>query len=71
MSTTTLGIVLAAGSGQRYGKPKVTAADGHWLDDLLQNLSGDTGSGPFLTAHPDLLRVECPDLASWEDIDEE
>jgi nicotine blue oxidoreductase len=179
MSTTTLGIVLAAGSGQRYGMPKVTAADGHWLEcavnalagggvskilvalgaavvpvpapaaalvvadwrrglsatvtaavyaaqadaeaealmlhtvdtptigaavverirttgrgglvravyhgrpghpvligrphwgELLQHLSGDTGAGPFLTAHPDLHRVECSDLASGEDIDEE
>jgi CTP:molybdopterin cytidylyltransferase MocA len=179
MSTMTLGIVLAAGGGQRYGEPKVTAANGYWLecavnalagggiskilvalgaavvpvpapaaplvvtdwrrglsatvtaavhaaqadadvqtlvlhtvdtptidaavvervlttgrsglvravyhgrpghpvliarrywDELLQNLSGDTGAGPFLASQPDLVRVECSDLAGGEDIDEE
>jgi nicotine blue oxidoreductase len=40
MSTTTLGIVLAAGSGQRYGMPEVTAANGYWLEYAVNALAG-------------------------------
>jgi len=66
MSTTTLGIVLAAGSGQRYGKPKVTAADGHWLECAVM-----PRRPMLMSRHIPSLQVECSDLASGEDIDEE
>jgi len=36
------GIVLAAGAGIRYGKPKVLAADGQWLRSAISAL-GDGG----------------------------
>ncbi|MGX7697156.1 nucleotidyltransferase family protein [Gordonia polyisoprenivorans] len=34
-----VGAVLAAGSGRRYGKPKITAEQGLWLDNAVHALS--------------------------------
>lgn len=51
----------------RPGHP-VVVGRAHW-HALLDELSGDVGAGPFLEAHPDLVRVECSDLASGVDID--
>ena len=39
MSTHAVGIVLAAGSGTRYGSPKVLAQNGEWLDIAVRALS--------------------------------
>lgn len=35
-----VGIVLAAGAGTRFGRPKVLAAEGGWLDRAVGALSG-------------------------------
>ncbi len=35
---TTLGVVLAAGAGTRYGSPKILAHDGLWLDLAVRAL---------------------------------
>lgn len=35
-----VGVLLAAGAGTRYGKPKVLAADGDWLDRAVAALDG-------------------------------
>ena len=32
---TTMGVVLAAGAGRRYGGPKIVAEQGNWLDLAL------------------------------------
>jgi CTP:molybdopterin cytidylyltransferase MocA len=40
MSDDVGGVVLAAGAGTRYGKPKVLAGDGQWLRSAVSALSG-------------------------------
>ncbi len=35
---STLGILLAAGGGSRYGQPKILAEDGRWLRDSVRVL---------------------------------
>ncbi len=35
---STLGILLAAGGGSRYGQPKILAEDGRWLRDSVRTL---------------------------------
>lgn len=39
-STSTVGILLAAGAGTRYGTPKVSAAEGDWLRAAVTALRG-------------------------------
>ncbi|MFG1930491.1 NTP transferase domain-containing protein [Mycobacterium sp. NPDC048908] len=39
MSERVAGVLLAAGAGTRYGKPKVLAADGHWLRSCVAALA--------------------------------
>src|SRR6478736_3052699 len=38
-STTTAGVLLAAGAGTRYGMPKVLADDGRWLSACVPALA--------------------------------
>jgi len=38
-SGTAAGVLLAAGAGTRYGKPKVLAADGRWLHACVSALA--------------------------------
>lgn len=49
------------------GHPVVIARR-HW-PQLLSQLTGDTGAGPFLRARADVVAVECGDLATGADID--
>jgi CTP:molybdopterin cytidylyltransferase MocA len=51
----------------RPGHPVVIARK-HW-PELLETLSGDEGARPFLIGRPDVVAVECGDLASGQDID--
>ena len=53
--------------GDRPGHP-VVVARGHW-PELLETLHGDEGARPFLGARPDVVAVDCADLASGLDID--
>lgn len=52
----------------RPGHP-VTVARRHW-PALLESLRGDEGARPFLRGRSDVIRVECGDLASGEDVDQ-
>ncbi|MEV3901261.1 NTP transferase domain-containing protein [Mycobacterium sp. NPDC050551] len=54
--------------GSRPGHPVVVHRR-HW-PQLLQSLSGDRGAGPFLRSRPDVVTVDCADLATGRDIDE-
>ena len=45
----TLGVVLAAGGGERYGMPKVAAAQGAWLGCAVSALA-DGGVTRILVA---------------------
>ncbi|MUL45228.1 NTP transferase domain-containing protein [Mycobacterium sp. CBMA293] len=49
MRTNTVGIVLAAGGGERFGMPKVLADNGRWLDRAVTALA-DGGVGRILVA---------------------
>jgi CTP:molybdopterin cytidylyltransferase MocA len=53
--------------GLRPGHP-VAVARQHW-PDLLEGLRGDEGARAFLADRPDVVVVECADLASGQDID--
>lgn len=53
--------------GVRPGHP-VAVARAHW-PDLLEGLRGDEGARAFLAGRPDVVVVECADLASGQDID--
>lgn len=53
----------------RPGHP-VVLARGHW-PALLDGLRGDVGAGPFLRARADVVTVECGDLATGADVDEQ
>ncbi len=64
--TAESGLARAVYDG-RPGHPVVLARR-HW-PALLDGLRGDTGAGPFLRARPDVVTVECGDLASGADID--
>jgi CTP:molybdopterin cytidylyltransferase MocA len=53
--------------GDTPGHPVVIART-HW-PALLGGLAGDEGARPFLRLHPDVVEVDCADLASGLDID--
>src|ERR1700694_4825449 len=55
--------------GGRPGHPVVVARR-HWAD-LLERLHGDDGARPFLRARSDVVAVDCADLATGADIDED
>jgi len=55
--------------GRRPGHPVVVARR-HWAD-LLERLHGDDGARPFLRARSDVVAVDCADLATGADIDED
>lgn len=40
-SGPAVGLILSAGAGSRYGRPKVTAAGGRWLAGAIDALRGD------------------------------
>lgn len=60
------GIARATYEG-RPGHPVVVARR-HW-PVLLETLRGDEGARRFLTGRPDLVAVDCADLATGRDID--
>ncbi|MGU3500177.1 nucleotidyltransferase family protein [Mycobacterium sp. C31M] len=64
MSASGLARAVFAG---RPGHP-VALARRHW-PALIEQLHGDTGAGPFLRAHTDVVEVECGDLATGRDMD--
>ncbi len=53
-----------------YGRPghPVVVGAAHW-PALVASMRGDRGARDFLAARPDVVRVECGDLAGGEDID--
>lgn len=53
--------------GDRPGHPVVIARR-HW-PELLETLRGDEGARHFLSGRPDVVAVDCADLASGQDID--
>ncbi|MCK0174563.1 NTP transferase domain-containing protein [Mycolicibacterium sp. F2034L] len=59
--------VARAVYGGRPGHP-VAIARRHW-PALLDSLHGDDGARPFLRERDDVMRVECGDLSSGEDVD--
>jgi CTP:molybdopterin cytidylyltransferase MocA len=64
--TSTSGLARAR-YGDRPGHPVVIAC--RHLPDLLAGLHGDEGARPFLSGRPDVIAVDCADLASGQDID--
>jgi CTP:molybdopterin cytidylyltransferase MocA len=66
--TSPSGLARAIYQG-RPGHPVVLARR-HW-PALVDGLSGDVGAGPFLRARADVVAVECGDLATGVDIDEQ
>lgn len=55
--------------GGRPGHP-VALARRHW-PQLLAMLAGDDGAGPFLRERSDVVAVECGDLSTGRDVDEQ
>jgi nicotine blue oxidoreductase len=55
--------------GRRPGHPVVVARP-HWAD-LLERLHGDDGARQFLRGRSDVVAVDCADLATGADIDED
>jgi nicotine blue oxidoreductase len=55
-----------------HGSPghPVAIARRHW-PQLLDVLAGDDGAGPFLRGRVDVVAVDCGDLATGRDIDEQ
>ncbi|HTY27165.1 MAG TPA: NTP transferase domain-containing protein [Mycobacterium sp.] len=64
--TAASGIARAVYGG-RPGHPVVIARR-HW-PALLETLHGDEGARRFLAARPDVVAIECADLAGGQDID--
>lgn len=60
------GIARAVYDG-RPGHP-VVVARGHW-PALLETLRGDEGARRFLASRPDVVGIDCADLATGQDID--
>ncbi|MFE1593772.1 NTP transferase domain-containing protein [Nocardia sp. NPDC058705] len=62
------GIVLAAGAGTRYGKPKALAENGAWLRSAITALR-DGGCDPVIVmlgaTGPDPSTLELPDDTDW------
>lgn len=62
------GIVLAAGAGTRYGKPKALAEDGAWLRSAITALR-DGGCDPVIVTlgatGPDPAPLGLPDGTEW------
>lgn len=54
--------------GDRPGHPVVIARR-HWPEVMIQ-VSGDRGAGSYLRTRPDVVIVDCTDLAGGHDIDE-
>lgn len=52
----------------RPGHPVVIAR--RFWPQLLATVHGDTGAGPFLRGRPDVIGVECADLAGGRDVDD-
>lgn len=61
------GAVARACYQGRPGHPVLLGRE-HWAE-VLAGLSGDRGAGQWLAARPDLITVECGDLASGRDQD--
>ncbi|GAY18967.1 NTP transferase domain-containing protein [Mycobacterium sp. shizuoka-1] len=59
--------IARAGYAGRPGHPVVVARR-HW-PALLETLRGDEGARRFLAARPDVVSVDCADLAGGRDID--
>lgn len=55
--------------GDRPGHPVVLAR--HYWPDVLASISGDNGAGAYLRSRDDVVHVECGDLATGHDLDEE
>ncbi len=53
--------------GDRPGHPVVIARR-HW-PELCEQLDGDEGARPFLSARTDVVAVDCADLATGRDVD--
>ncbi|MFI8971995.1 NTP transferase domain-containing protein [Nocardia asteroides] len=66
--TACTGIVLAAGAGSRYGKPKALAADGAWLRAAITALR-EGGCDPVIVllgaTGPDPATVGLPPGTAW------
>ncbi|MFB7876586.1 NTP transferase domain-containing protein [Nocardia sp. NPDC056064] len=65
---TCTGIVLAAGAGRRYGKPKVLAENGAWLRNAVGALR-EGGCDPVVVllgaTGPDPATVDLPPGVEW------
>ncbi|HNQ05557.1 MAG TPA: NTP transferase domain-containing protein [Tetrasphaera sp.] len=66
----TVGVVLAAGAGRRFGGPKILAHQGHWLEQSVAALRNGgchrvavCMGAAVVDAPPGVLAVEVPD---WE-----
>jgi nicotine blue oxidoreductase len=59
--------IARAHYGQRPGHPVVIGRR-HWVD-LVGTLRGDEGARSFLACRADVVRVDCADLATGDDID--
>jgi nicotine blue oxidoreductase len=68
--------VLAAASGSGLARAVFAGRPGHpvviarrYWPELLGQIAGDTGAGPFLRDRDDVVAVECSDLATGVDVD--
>lgn len=61
------GGIARAWFGHQPGHPVILARR-HW-PRVVQSLSGDAGAGPYLRSCPDVVEVDCSDLASGRDVD--
>lgn len=60
--------IARARYGERPGHPVVVARE-HWTA-IVSEARGDAGAGPFLSRRDDVLLVDCEDLATGVDIDQ-
>lgn len=61
--------IARAQFGDRPGHPVVLARQ-HW-SDVLANITGDSGAGVYLRSRDGVESVDCSDLATGRDIDEQ